>query len=672
MTIAATEFCAALAAFVLLLAIVAAAGAAVADRLRFPGFAEGARLERAGLALVCGFGCLPVALDLAGRLGPRAMALAALSLAALGAPALLRARPSSLQGGWIAAASIWIVASILIVIDMPGVGSLQHSLLAVDYVKHAATTWSLAEAGSPPWNPTYYDPGRAMSYYYLFYTLPAVAAMLGGPLGIAARHAAYACAPLMGFALFALACTALRRSGADAAAGQNDAGEERKPANWPLLALLLATGLDIVPLTILYFGGGRDADFVFLHFVDWDEQVTSWFNSVMWVPHHVSALCAALVGFIALTAPGESWRDTRRRVLLAAVAFASMVGQSAYVAMPATLGAGFWLAALLWRRRFDIATQLCVAGLGALALAAPWLATLLPRFGGEGKSPLALRLRGPEWIDIVAESAQAGAFYRGLVMPMFYLIDFGVFALGAYIFWRSAGRRGLANELGMAIVCLAAASLLIGSLLCSQIVMNDLGWRVMLFAQFAALIWTAAAMRQGLLASGRLRYAASVGLAFGYAALVVATLQLRFFFPHAHMRDTLADQMAAWSWLDARLPSGAVVQPTPSRSREYGYGLYGRFPVAVADRHNALLFGARPAEIEERMDYLSPIFSETTLSLDDVRRRAGRFAIAALIVSSRDAVFAAPQAWTASARADYSNANFRIYLLNAPRHAESN
>ena len=39
--------------------------------------------------------------------------------------------------------------------------------------------------------------------------------MLGAPFGIAARHAAYACAPLMGFALFALARTTLRRSGAD-------------------------------------------------------------------------------------------------------------------------------------------------------------------------------------------------------------------------------------------------------------------------------------------------------------------------------------------------------------------------------------------------------------------------------------------------------------------------
>ena len=111
MTIAATEFCAALAAFVTLFAIVAAAGAAIADRLRFPGFAEGARIERIGLALICGVGCLPVALDLAGHFGPWAMALTALALAALGAPALLRAAAAPLHAGWIAAALVWIGAA---------------------------------------------------------------------------------------------------------------------------------------------------------------------------------------------------------------------------------------------------------------------------------------------------------------------------------------------------------------------------------------------------------------------------------------------------------------------------------------------------------------------------------------------------------------------------------
>ncbi|WP_457798637.1 hypothetical protein [Methylocystis sp. S23] len=665
MAIALSEIISTLAAFVLLSTIVSCGGAAFAERLRFPGFSEGSRLERLGVALICGFGCLPISLDLAGRLGPLAMTLSALALAALGAPALMRkgAADSAPHPGWIVAALVWTLGAIALVVDMPGVGNLQHSLLAVDYVKHAAATWSLAESGAPPWNPTFYEPGRAMSYYYLFYTLPAVVAALGAPLGIAARHAVYASAPLMGFALFALAQAVMRRGGADAAAG-----DKPRAANWPLLALLFATGLDFFPLATLYFAKDGQLDFLFLHFSDWDEQVTSWFSSVMWVPHHLAALNAAFVGFIALTSPGENWR----RVALAALAFASMAGESVYVAMPAALGAGFWLFSLLWRRRRAEAARLVLAGLSALALATPWLLTLSPRLGSGDSAPIGFRLRGPEWIDIAAGSEAAGALYRGASMPLFYLVDFGIFVLGAYVFWRKAGRRGYADELGLLLLCLTAASFLIGSFVESTILLNDLGWRAMLFAQFAALIWTAAAFRQGLLFQGRVGVVAGVCLAFAYAAVGAAVAQMRLFFPHEHMRATLADEMAAWAWLDAHLPRGAVVQARPEAGRAYGYGLYGRFPTAVADRHNGRLFGAPRAGVEARIAELAPIFADTSLPLDEARRRAGAFNIAALVVSSHDPAFAAPEGWTARATADYANPNFRIYLMNGSRHDDGN
>lgn len=666
MGIAATEIGATLGALAILSTIVTCAGAAAAERLGFPGFAQASRLERIGLALLCGVGCLPVALDLAARLGAWPLTLAAVALAALGAPVL--ARTSAMRGrlhpAWIVAAILWILLSTALVVDMPDVGRLQHSLLAVDYVKHSAATWSLAEFGAPPPSPTFYEPGRAMSYYYLFYTLPAVVAKLGAPLGIAARHAAYACAPLMGFALFALASAILRRSGADAAAGA-----EKHPANWPLLALLLATGLDFIPLAIVYLGGGGDANFVFLHFIEWDEQVSSWFNSVMWVPHHIAALCAAFVGFMALTGPG---RDPRR-LALAALAFASMAGDSVYVAMTAALGAAFWLVSLLWRRRVGEATRLCLVGALALVVAAPWLVTLLPRLGAEnGPAPIGFRLRGPEWIDIVAGSAEAGALYRGLSMPVFYLVDFGVFALGAWLFWRHAKRRGFATEMGVLLACLTAAALTIGSLLHSTILFNDLGWRSMLFAQLATLVWTTAAARQGLLFRGRIGYVAATSLTLGYLALFSAVAQIRLYFPHDYMRATLSDEMTAWSWLDAHLARGAVVQPSPYDGRAYGQGLYGRFPAPLADRHNARLFGASKAEIERRIDRVGPLFSDIALSYEEMTRRAAEFGVDALIVSSRDAVFAAPEAWTAKAKADYENPSFRIYLLTAPGHVARN
>ncbi len=447
----------------------------------------------------------------------------------------------------------------------------------------------------------------------------------------------------------------LRRSCAEEAAG----GEEKSPqAGYILLALLFATGLDIIPLASLYFAYNRDPDAVFLNFANWDEQVTSWFNSVMWVPHHVAALCAALVGFMSLASPGRDWR----RVLLAALAFASMAGESVYVGATAAVGAVFWLLSLLWRRRAADAAALFAAGGLALAFAAPWLLTLMGRIGAD-PSPIAFRLRGPEWIDIAAGSAQAGAPYRGLALPFFYLFDFGVFALGALVYWRRAGRRGFSNELGLVLLCLAIASFTVGSFFESTIIFNDLGWRSMLFAQFAALVWTAAAASGGALFRGRAATLANGALVLGYAGTAVAIAQLRFFAPPSLPSATIADEMAAWRWLDQHLPHGAVVQARPGKGRAYGYGLYGRFPAAVADHHNGRLFGVSLSEIDARIAALSPLFDDAALSLTETRRHAAQFDIAALVVSSRDPVFATPGAWTAAVRADYANANFRVYVL---------
>ena len=408
-----------------------------------------------------------------------------------------------------------------------------------------------------------------------------------------------------------------------------------------------------------------------MHFIDWDEQVTSWFNSVMWVPHHVSALCAALVGFIALTARG---RATAARVLLAALAFASMVGQSAYVAMPAALGAALLARLAAVAAPLRHAARLCVAGLGALALAAPWLSTLLPRFGGDGPSPIGFHLRGPEWIDIVAGSEQAGALYRGLCHADVLSHRLRRVRARRLSVLAQGGATRRRERIGAGCCCcLTAASFLIGSLLRSTILFNDLGWRVMLFAQFAALMWTAAAARQGLLFRGGMRYAAGGGLALGYAALVVAMIQLRSFFPYDHMRATLARRDGRLELARSRICRMAPsCSPARSTSRAYGYGLYGRFPVALADRHNGGCSARAGADRDApcRSCRRSSPMRRSLLTMC-VAAPSG-FGIAALVVSSQDAVFAAPGAWTAAAKPDYANPNFRIYLLNTVRHVATN
>ena len=109
-----------LVALVLFATLLVCGGAFFARVLNFPGFAEARLAERAGLSLLCGLACLPIVLDLTGRLGPVPMALVATASALVGAALLpIGAAPARLDGRWLAAGGVWIAFATLSLIDIP-------------------------------------------------------------------------------------------------------------------------------------------------------------------------------------------------------------------------------------------------------------------------------------------------------------------------------------------------------------------------------------------------------------------------------------------------------------------------------------------------------------------------------------------------------------------------
>lgn len=659
------EIIATLNAFLLMLLLILGGGALFAGALRFPGFVTAAAIERAGIAILCGFACLPVLLDLAGRFGIGVMTALAFAAALAGGPALLRGVSFKFSRTlllWIAVAVFWILGGTAILIDWPTGSGLAHSFLVIDYVKHAAATWSIAQSGTPPWNPTFFGPDRRAAYYYFFYTLTAPVSILGGPIGVEARHASYASAVIVGLALFALVYQVWWRAATDKAAQVSDPS---RPAGFGMLALLLTMGLDILP--VLALAGISCGNFWLKETEWWDDQVTSWLDSTLYVPHHVAALCAAFVGFIAIARQPSGDGDLRRTVL-AALAFASMAGMSVYVAICAALIAGIWLIVLLFAQRFTDSVRLLLAGIGAVSLAAPWLATLLPLLRGDGPSPIAIRLPGPLWLDRLFESGSERSFARASTMPFFYAIEFGVFGLGTFAFWRKAGRRGFATDLSQVLIIGTATSFIIGSFFRSTILNNDLGWRAMLFAQLATLIWTLSAMRAGAFARpGAFATSARIFFVLGYVTTGYALAQIRWNPPRTSLQQaTLRGEIPAWSWLNAHLPEGAAVQAQPDVERAYSYGLYGRFPMPVSDHHNGRLFGAPATAVEARIFEIAPIFSNPTISYAEVLRIAAHYGISALVVTALDPVFSDTKSWAASIPASYSNAHVRVFLLPEP------
>lgn len=655
------ELSATLIASLFLLSLLACSGAFFASALRFPGFAGASGLDRLGLSLLCALACLPALLDLAGRAGPWPMTFVALAFAALGGGEALRALRDA-RGVLARTApwpAVWSLAVAALLVDWPTPGGLRHATPVVDYVKHAAATWAIEASGTPPFNPTLYAPGGHAAYYYFFYTLTAADALALQPLGVVARHAAYAGAVAMGPALLALAWTVSSRAGADDAAG---ADERRAKTAGLVVALLLTTGLDILPTFAL---AGLRGDFR-LGPEDWNEQVTSWLSSVLWVPHHLAGLCAAMAGLIALTRdPADRAGPNWRRVLFAGLAFASMAGLSIYVAMAGAATAAVWTLTLAVRRRRAEAAAAVAAGLLSLLVAGPWLRTILAR-AETGVQPAALAVRKfpladallPEgWLRVLADLA---------LMPVGYALEFGVFAIGAVVFWRRAGRAGAERDLGAVLVIAAASSFLIGSFVRSTILFNDLGWRVMLFAQLATLVWTLAAWRAGAFARGRLRRIGLACLWLGYLAGAHAVVYDRADpLDLTPARANLADEIAAWRWLDARLPALAVVQENPGKPRAFSYGLYGRFPEAVSDRDNSRLFGGDEALVQSRLADIAPLFADPSTSPDAVRAVAARYGLSAIVVAAPDPVFAAPNAWPQKLAPDFSNAHARVYLFGA-------
>ena len=653
------ELAATLLATLVLALLVVSAGGFLAATLAMPGFRGARGVERLGLSLLCGLACLPVLLDLAGRAGVWPMVGGVLAVAALGAPGLLR---SLTHGPGLAATAGlllgWALLIVFLIVDLPTRDGLRHSLLIVDYVKHATATWAIVAAGTPPFNPTVYTPGDHAAYYYFFYLLTAVDATLLKPLGVAARHAAFAGAILAGPALAALGWRLWIGSGADQAAG---AQKGARRSVWLLLALLATTGLDIVPSLALNLMRGDWR----LTPEEWNDQVTSWFGSALWAPHHVAGLCAAFVGLMALTRADGDGADAFgwRRVILAGMAFASMAGLSIYVAMGGALAAALWVGALLVMRRNADAAAAIVAGILALALAAPWIATLLARVGGEA-SPIAFGVRPFPISDVFVAPGFSREALRAVFVPIGYLVEFGIFGLGSFLFWRKTGRAGMATDLGLVLVLATASSFLIGTFLRSAILGNDLGWRVMLFAQAASLVWTLAAFRTGLFATPSLRGAAFACIGLGYLTILDAAAQIRInpFQPFGQPTH-LAERIAAWTWLDERLPAIAVVQENPDRTRAFDYGVYGRFPTAVSDRHNSVLFGAPRAEIDRRLAEIGSIFADPTLAPEAMRAIAARYGMAAIVLAAADPVFAAPDAWPQKIAPDFRNDFARVYLL---------
>ena len=670
-------------AVALSLPVVVLPGFALAGGAGVLGFWRRPLSSQVQLSLIAAFALLPGLDSLVVRLAGLASALALnLALAAGGVFVLAKMAsiPGALRTGWPRRAgaaagglSLWILLVGYAYWDLDWGGRLYSSLLINDMVKHAATIQAIVDTGAPPIDP-FFARATPSGYYYFFYTLGALVERLG--LGLVdARAAFFGTTIWTGTAVFALAAELLTRSG-------YQGGGDIRRLRPILIALLLVSALDILPICLLGASGLWPPTLG-----TWNEEVTPWLQSLLWVPHHVTAMIALWAAILALDtaiSPNSAKVDGRQlgiNLIYAGLAFLSSLGASIWVTLAGVLTVALWLVALLWARRWRGLAIVLAAGLLAVVLAAPQLHDLIAGRQDQ-RFPVAVTIRAFKMFDLLVKVRWLKGVGRIILLPLNYGLEFGVMALGAILFivrakagalWRDAN--GVARLLALS----AAAGLFLGTFLKSTIIFNDLGWRVMLFPQMTFLIWTCLALRDQLDRPAAIRPRDKLIVTswffvvlVGYATSVYALFGLRFYSvlkTPCSIRCSAADPQVrrelrdAYGWLGRHTPPSEVVQQRPGPYRVFDFGLYGRNRVGVAD-DEATLYGASAAMVKARIAVLAPIFT-TPMPAAQAAARARSQGVEILIAKATDPAWTARGSWVWAATPIYAAPMVRLVAVRS-------
>jgi hypothetical protein len=411
-------------------------------------------------------------------------------------------------------AILWVVICLLSLPDLQLGHRLYSTAAVADLGVRNAFVASAMHGGAPPANPFFF-PGSLVKlrYYYYWYVMTAVPAVAAG---VQPRAALFASSIWSGWILAAAGALFLKHF----------YGVRRhiRTASVFAMALIGVTGLDILPIILLYL----KYRIVFSDMEVWDtDQVTSWTNSLLWVPHHVAATSACMLGFVFLWHAGRrpSEHVAKQRVLLAVLAaagFASAAGLSVYVTFAFALF--LFAAALFWllTRRFNTVGLYIAVGALVLLLSAGYLHDLrtvaqagdaASGFEAATKQPpffaaLGLRQLPPTLMPVLRHAVHDNKLANILLRP-FLLVPVMFLELGFFFLvavrqsrrdWLQQGIHTTAGQpapirrdIRWLTWLMLASGLWVALMMHSTVITNnDLSFRGVEVAQFILLIWGAA------------------------------------------------------------------------------------------------------------------------------------------------------------------------------------
>jgi hypothetical protein len=587
--------------------------------------------------------------------------------------------------------ALWAVVANLSVMDLQIADRLYPSTAIFDYSIRIPLVDSAARTGVPPVNP-FFGIGKppVLRYYYYWYVICALPERL---FHLSARACFLASVLWSGFALAAIIPLFLKHF-----LREREALRRKSLIG---ILLLAVTGLDLLPYGFMFL-----KNHVLLADMEWwdPNQITSWFDSVVWVPHHVAALTACMTGLLVLATLDES-AGTRERIwaaVISGLAFASTAGLSIFVTFVFAIFGVVWSVVQLAQRRLrDVATYLAAAAL-ALVVSLPYLADLQSKSrlydpqssagGGAGFKFAIFAIRGFPgaigWLRHLGLHGAALASAKLPIMIVVYLIEFGFFlVVGVLQFRREVmGKSPLGRQRILAWVLLASSLLVVSTLQSDPSATggNDLGFRGTLLVQFILLLW-AAPLFHDVFTGAESKWK----LGWGWKSVLITTLvvgvlgtvcQITVLRCYALLVDRGKIERAeeyfgsdspemgkriyrfrdGFTKIDKATTPASRVQYNPIGYDNWLMHLYSTRRVAAGDQGCSTTFGGDPKLCEQAMPYLAALFnSPEVIGGVDVDRICDAYSLNLLVAIDSDPVWRDPESWVWSRDAVVANKSLR-------------
>jgi hypothetical protein len=556
--------------------------------------------------------------------------------------------------------SSWVIIAISQLIDWQIGNRLYPSVVSFDASLRADFIQACLRTGVPPLNPYFFAHGSApvMRYFYYWYVLCALPAKLAHVSG---RASLIASSAWCGIAIAAVTVLFLKHF--------LEVKERLRRVSLYAIALLAVTGLD------LFFIVSR-------HWVPpdmewWDtDQVTSWFDALLWVPHHVASLIACLGAFLVLWVATQS-RSTRPRiaaVFVAGLGFSTAAGLSVYVVFAFAIFMVLWTLSLIIEKRWADFAMCILAGVGALIFALPYLHDLRgPGASGGGFAAVHVPLFVPLVTWLVREGLVQSEFglllWRIPMLMLHYVFELGFFLIVLAVRWKR-DRHLPRSRVKTASWLMLASSFVVASFLRSAVIRsNDLGWRGAMMMQFILLLWAAILLDEFVFTNSSnsmrsrilLTTACAVAILVGASGSIFQILVLR---TYVWMSDH--GKVVAVSWLpqppaigertyeirsmfealDRKIAVSAIVQNNPF-TQDFGpFHLYSTHQFAAGDSECGDAFGGDPRLCRETVGALNQIYrTAATLQAEDLNQFCDDFQIDVLIAQDRDPAWQVSNSW---------------------------